>query len=97
MTALLAQIEDNFMARGLRMVNDASQQEALDRLMKLMDPVADTIAESDSGEYRLRTIKRLAQLRAARARYVLQTSDGIPAKGLHPQDENSDRTLSIRL
>ncbi len=97
MTALLAHIEDKFMARGLRMVNDASQQEALERLIKLMDPVADTNAESDSGEYRLRTIKRLAQLRAARARYVLQTSDGIPAKGLHPQDENIGNSLSLKL
>ncbi len=96
-TALLAQFEDKFMARGMRMVNDTTQQEALVRLLKLLDPVADTVTESDSGEYRLRTIKRLAHLRAARARYVLQTSDGIPVKGIHPREDNSESRVSITL
>lgn len=51
---------------------------ALDRLMELIDPQADT-ETSHQGSPVTGQVRQLARLRAARARYAIRTSDGLAA------------------
>ncbi len=78
LTALMTYEKQMSQTHSLReAVRESAQREGLARLFRALDPLADTEDVLDGCSGPNGVTKRLGQLRAARARYALQTSDGL--------------------